>query len=115
MNSSANAAPPAPVPSRVLRRLFLTVFLRGRSSRGLQKESAPRSVGSKLAVTLMFYGFFGLFAFFFVRQPVFALSVYLHGMTFVFVGMFVAASGGEVLFNKEEADILLHRPVTPGA
>jgi hypothetical protein len=98
-----------------LRRLFLTIFLRGRSSRGLQKESAPRSVGSKLALTLMFYGLFGLFACFFVRQPVFALSVYLHGMTFVFIGMFVAASGGEVLFNKEESDILLHRPVTPRA
>src|SRR5215471_2454948 len=104
MSSASTAAAPIPSSSRVLRRLFLTVFLRGRSSRGLQKESAPRSVGSKLALTLMFYGLFGMFAFFFVRQPVFALSVYLHGMTFVFVGMFVAASGGEVLFNKEEAD-----------
>ena len=36
-------------------------------------------------------------------------------MTFVFLGMFVASSAGEVLFNKEEADILLHRPVTPAA
>ena len=36
-------------------------------------------------------------------------------MTFVFLGMFVAASAGEVLFNKEEADILLHRPVTARA
>jgi hypothetical protein len=36
-------------------------------------------------------------------------------MTFVFLGMFIAASAGEILFNKEESDILLHRPVTPGA
>jgi hypothetical protein len=98
-----------------LRRLFLTVFLRGRSSRGLQKESAPKTVGSKLALTLISYSLFGLFAFFFARQSVFVLSVYLHGMTFAFIGMFVAASGGEVLFNKEEPDILLHRPVTPRA
>jgi hypothetical protein len=48
-------------------------------------------------------------------QPVFALSLYLHGMTLVFLGMFVASSAGEVLFNKQEADILLHRPVTPKA
>jgi ABC-2 type transport system permease protein len=27
--------------------------------------------------------------------------------------MFVASSAGEVLFNKEEADILLHRPIDP--
>ncbi|MCX6928917.1 MAG: hypothetical protein NT154_37760 [Verrucomicrobia bacterium] len=100
-------------PERTLRRLFLTLFLRGRSSRGLRKETAPKSVGSKLALTLIIYALFGLFALIFRGQPVFALSVYLHGMTFVFLGMFVAASAGEVLFNKEEADILLHRPVTP--
>ena len=44
-----------------------------------------------------------------------ALSLYLHGMTFVFLGMFIAASAGEVLFNKEEGDILLHRPITSKA
>ena len=102
-------------PERTLRRLFLTLFLRGRSARGLRKENTPNSVGSKLAMTLVFYALFGLFALFFKGQPVFALSVYLHGMTFVFLGLFVAASAGEVLFNKEEADILLHRPVTPRA
>jgi len=49
-------------PERTLRRLFLTLFLRGRTSRGLQKSSAPKSVGSKLALTLVFYALFGLFA-----------------------------------------------------
>ena len=46
-------------------------------------------------------------------KPVFALSVYLHSLTFVLLGMFVASSAGEVLFNNEEADILLHRPIEP--
>ena len=112
---ASRRATAAPSPERTLRRLFLTLFLRGRSSRGLRKESAPKSVGSKLGLTLAFYALFGLFALFFKGQPVFALSVYLHGMTFVFLGMFIAASAGEVLFNKEEADILLHRPVTSRA
>jgi hypothetical protein len=110
---------PAPVaaatPGQTLRRLFLTLFLRGRTSRGLRRETAPRSVGTKLAWTLVLYALMGLFALAFLRQPVFGLSVYLHAMTLVFLGMFVAASAGEVLFNKEEADILLHRPVTPKA
>ena len=110
-----HAAGPALSPGRTLRRLFLTLFLRGRSSRGLRKESAPKSVGSKLALALVFYALFGMFALFFLQQPVFALSVYLHAMTLVFLGMFVAASAGEVLFNKDEADILMHRPVTPRA
>jgi ABC-2 type transport system permease protein len=117
--TTAPAAKPSPAkaisPERALRRLFLMLFLRGRSSRGLRRESAPKSVGSKLALTLAFYTLFGLFALGFIGQPVFALSVYLHGMTLVFLGMFVASSAGEVLFNKEEADILLHRPVTPRA
>src|SRR5689334_6706836 len=97
---------------RELRKLFLTLFLRGRGARGLRKETAPRSVGQKLAKTLALYGLMGFLALLFVRQPVFTLSVYLHGMTFMFLGTFVAASAGEVLFNKEEADILMHRPVT---
>src|SRR5882672_3978622 len=104
-----------PSQGQTLRRLFLTLFLRGRSSRGLRKESAPKSVGSKLALTLAFYALLGCMAFMFFRQPVFALSLYLHAMTLVFLGMFVAASAGEVLFNKEEADILMHRPIAPRA
>jgi hypothetical protein len=93
----------------------LTLFLRGRSARGLQKQGAPQSVGSKLALTLVIYAAVGLSAFAFLRKPVFALSLYLHATTLFFLGMFVAASSGEVLFNRDEADILLHRPVTPQA
>jgi ABC-2 type transport system permease protein len=123
MNDSSSTrppAPPAPVapaaecapsPRQTLRQLFLTLFLRGRTSRGLHKKSAPKSVGRKLLLTLLFYAVFGLLALTFVRQSVFVLSVYLHAMTFIFLGMFVASSAGEVLFNREEADILLHRPV----
>ena len=107
------AAKPARSPEQTLRHLFLTLFLRGRSARGLQKSGVPQSVAKKLSLTLVFYGLFGLFGLFFLRQPVFALSLYLHGMTLVFLGMFVAASAGEVLFNQQEADILLHRPVDP--
>jgi ABC-2 type transport system permease protein len=105
----------APSAARTLRRLFLTLFLRGRSARGLSKESAPKSLGQKLALSLLIYLLIGLAALPFRGKPVFALSVWLHSMTFVFLGMFVAASAGEILFNKEEADILLHRPIQPRA
>lgn len=106
---------PAPVQGKVLRKLYLTLFLRGRSARALQHRSAPKSLGRKLMFALLFYGLYGAFALFFRHQTVLALSVYLHGMSFLFLGMFVASSAGEVLFNKEEADILLHRPVSPKA
>src|SRR6267154_5499324 len=102
-------------PGRTLRRLFLMLFLRGRTSRGLRKDKAPKSIGRRLGFALLFYALFRLMALSFIRQPVFALSLFIHAMTLVFLGMFVAASAGEVLFNKEEADILLHRPITPQA
>lgn len=103
----------APPPSRVLRQLFLLLFLRGRSARGLKKQSAPKSIGTKLGVTLLIYAGVGFFAIFFAGQPVFSLAVYLHSMTFVFLGLFIASSAGEVLFNPQEAEILLFRPIAP--
>jgi len=118
MSESAPTPPPILAeqvahPEKALRRLFLTLFLRGRGARGLNKQGAPRSVGTKLFGTLLLYGIFGCFALAFMHKPVFLLAVYLHGLTFVFLGMFIASSAGEMLFNKEEADILLHRPISP--
>ncbi len=100
-------------PSKALRRLFLTLFLRGRGARGLDPNKAPTTVGRKLMLSLLLYGAMGCLGLMFIHQPVFGFAAYLHAMTFVFVGMFVASSSGEVLFNKEEADILLHRPIAP--
>jgi ABC-2 type transport system permease protein len=105
---------PAPPQARTLRKLFLTIYLRGRSSRGLKLKSAPKSVGQKLAIALAVYALFGLFAAKFLvgNEPIFALAIYAHSVTFIFLGMFVSSSAGEVLFNKDEADILMHRPIT---
>jgi len=111
------AAPPVPAGStdKALRRLFLTLFLRGRSARGLRKSDVPQSVAAKLSWTLLAYLGVGCVALAFLFAPVFRFSLYLHGTTMVLCGMFIAASAGEVLFNKEEAEILLHRPITPQA
>jgi hypothetical protein len=59
------------------------------------------------------YALFGLIGCLFGRLGIFGLSLYLHAMTFGFLALFVASSAGEMLFNKEEADILQHRPVGP--
>lgn len=110
------AARQAPSPERALRRLFLLLFVRGRSTRNLDPKGlkgAPASIRRRLGIMLAFYGFFGMMAFSLVRQPVFLVSTYLHAMTMAFLGLTVATSAGETLFNKEEADILLHRPIEP--
>ncbi len=106
--------PSSAAQSKVLRNLYLTLFLRGRTSRGL-KDRGPRSIAGKLWLTLLFYAAAGCFSLFMLGQPVFSISLYLHGAAMFFIGMFVASSAGEVLFNKEEAEILLHRPVSPRA
>jgi ABC-2 type transport system permease protein len=102
----------APSAARALRRLFLMLFLRGRGARGLQQSRLPTSIPARLGLTLAFYLLFGLLAFAFWSQPILALAVYLHVSTFIFLGLFVASSAGEILFNKDEGDILLHRPVS---
>ncbi len=116
MNPSPETASPvlnpAPRPERTLRKLFLTLFLRGRSSRGLRVDHTPKTISQKLSLVLLSYVLFGCLALSLMGKPVFGLAVYLHSMTFVFLGLFVASSAGEILFNKEESDILLHRPVS---
>lgn len=104
-----NQAPPS--PSKTLQRLYLTLFLRGRTSRGLNRERVPTSIARKLLGTLALYLAVGLVALLYKNQSSFVLSFYLHGMSLFFLGMFIAASAGEILFNKDEAEILLHRPV----
>ena len=71
--------------SKTLRKLYLTLFLRGRSSRGLNKDRAPASIGTKLWGTLALYALVGLAALSFINQPSFALSFYLHGMSLLFL------------------------------
>jgi ABC-2 type transport system permease protein len=101
---------------KTLRRLFLTLFLRGRTSRGLQRDKTPKSVGAKLRLILFVYTIIGFFmALPFQHKPLFLLSIYLHSTALVFLGMLVAASAGEILFNKDESEILMHRPVTTRA
>ena len=108
-------SPPADaIQLRVLKRTFLTIFLRGRRVNPEAAERAPRSISSKLGVTLIAYAAFGCLGLIFLKTPVFLLSLWLHGMTMAFVGLFIASSAGDVLFNAEEADILLHRPISPG-
>ena len=64
------AVPRSQSTARTLRLLFLTLFLRGRSSRGLNRESAPKPVGRKLARSLALYAFFGMFARFLLHRPI---------------------------------------------
>lgn len=114
--SVTSGPPPArfktPSPERTLRKLYLALFLRGRSSRGQTKGRAPQSVAVKLWGALAIYALVGLFVLFLTGQSVMIFAISLHAMTFLMLGMYVASSSGEALFNKDESEILMHRPVT---
>ena len=116
MSTTVAAPPPAETAApttRTLQHLFLMLFLRGRSFRGLQQQRLPRSVPAQLRLVLVVYALLGLVVLTFRSQPILAIAVYLHVTTFTFLGFFVASSAGDMLFNKDEADILLHRPISP--
>jgi len=101
-------------PERVLRTLFWRLLWRGRTmpAAGQSARSKPRW---GIKANLLLYGLIGLLPALaaFVSKPLVFASA-LHGLTLLFAAMTLASTLGEVLFVREEAEILLHRPVQPG-
>lgn len=113
--STAAVSPPAhsqPAPDKVLRRLFWTLLFRGRAAQQAGAHQTRRHFG--LGVTLLIYAAVGIMpAVFAQTADSFVFATTLHGFTFMFASLTLASSAGTMLFMKEEAEILLHRPVTP--
>ncbi len=107
MSSSA-----VPAPDKVLRKLFWKLLFRGRVAQQMGAQKTKRQIG--LAVTLLIYAMVGIMpAAFALNADSFAFASVLHGFTFMFASLTLASNAGTMLFMKEEAEILLHRPVTP--
>ncbi|WP_395739126.1 hypothetical protein [Prosthecobacter sp.] len=102
----------APPPAKVLRKLFWKLLFKGRAAQQAGMNQTRRQMG--LGVTMLVYALLGLAPAFlsqFANSFVFAVS--LHSLTMMFASLTLASSAGTMLFMKEEAEILLHRPVTP--
>ena len=70
----------------------------------------PRS----LIFVLVMYAFVGLMTGIAASQlDVFTYTVLVHSMTFFVVGMAVTSESGDILFNANESDVLVHRPIHP--
>lgn len=100
------------VPSRekVLRGLFWKLLFRGRAAHDAAGHKRRKQTG--LGLTFALYCVFGLFpalAAFWCQPLAFASS--LHMVTLLFASLTLASSVGTMLFVREEAEILLHRPV----
>lgn len=102
----------APSPAAVLRSLFWKLLFRGRAAQQAGAQKTKRQMG--LGFTVLIYAGVGLIpALFAYSTDSFVFACTLHGFTFMFASLTLASSAGTMLFMKEEAEILLHRPVTP--
>ena len=113
--STAAESPPArrsPSPAQVLRSLFWKLLFRGRAAQQAGAQKTRRQMG--LGLTLLIYALVGLMPALFAKNAdLFVFACTLHGCTLMFASLTLASSAGTMLFMKEEAEILLHRPVTP--
>ena len=102
----------SPSPAKVLRSLFWKLLFRGRAAQQAGAQKARRQLG--LGLTMLIYALVGLVPALFAQNvDLFVFACTLHGFTFMFASLTLASSAGTMLFMKEEAEILLHRPVTP--
>lgn len=108
-----NAAPdPAKLQRAALYRLFSDLFWRGRQAPGHRKTSSS-TIAVRKSVPLLFFGLLGFIMLMFSGRsvPPLIFATLVHAMTFVMIGMTLTSSCSTLLFNDQESDILLHRPV----
>ncbi len=68
-----------------------------------------------MGISILLYGLIGIIpAVWALKLDTFMFASILHAYTLMFASLTLASSAGTVLFIKEEAEILLHRPVHPG-
>jgi hypothetical protein len=97
---------------RALRKTFWTLIFRGRSAQQVRSYQKRKRFG--VALSLTFYGLFGLFPASAAPgvDPLTYASL-LHACTLMFASLTLASNGITTLFMREEVEILLHRPVPP--
>lgn len=97
---------------RVLLKCYWRLSARGRVARSMGRADKPRS----LLFVVGMYMFVGLMTGIVVlstRLDVFTYTILVHSMTFFVVGMAVTSESGDILFNTNESDVLVHRPIHP--
>lgn len=104
---------PEVLRNRALFRLFRDLFQRGRRYQRNSRMTPAnvRRFQSWGVVLLAVFGCF-LLALVSLRMPMVAFATFAHAFVMLFGGLSVVASCGTMLFNEQEPDILLHRPVT---
>jgi ABC-2 type transport system permease protein len=101
-----------PQQLKALLTCYFRLSTRGRMTQSMSRGGKPRS----LYFVLGMYVFMGLMngvMLLTIQLDVFTYTVILHSMTFFIVGMALTSESGDVLFNVNESDVLVHRPIHP--
>jgi hypothetical protein len=97
---------------RVLLKCYWRLSVRGRVARSMGRAEKPRSLLFVIGM-YMFMGLMTGIAVLSIRLDVFTYSILVHSITFFVVGMAVTSESGDILFNTNESDVLVHRPIHP--
>ena len=95
-----------------LLKCYFRLSTRGRVTQSMGRGGKPRSVFFVLGMYL-FLGLMNGMMLLTFQLDVFTYTVILHSMTFFVVGMAITAESGDILFNVNESDVLVHRPIHP--
>lgn len=97
---------------RALLKCYWRLSMRGRVARSMGRAEKPRSLLFVIGM-YMFVGLMTGIAVLSIRLDVFTYTILVHSMTFFVVGMAVTSESGDILFNTNESDVLVHRPIHP--
>jgi len=98
---------------RALLRAYFRMSLRGRAVRAFYRRK-PSKLGGAIAMVLL-YASMGAVAGLGATgsHDPFSFALVMHSITFVMLGMSLAAESGDLLFNLPEHDVLAHMPLAP--
>ncbi len=97
---------------KVLLKCYFRLSMRGRVTQSMSRGGKPRSLFFVLGM-YVFMGLMNSLLLMTIHLDVFTFAVILHSMTFFVVGMALTAESGDILFNVNETDVLVHRPIHP--
>jgi len=98
---------------RALLHAYLRMSLRGRAVRTFYRRRASRLRGA-IALAALYAAIGGVAGFGATgSHDPFSFALVVHSITFVMLGMSLAAESGDLLFNVAEHDVLAHLPLAP--
>ena len=99
------------VQLRALLKCYWRLSTRGRVARAMGRGGKPRGLIFVLVMYLIVGFMTSMIAF--SHVDLFTFTIIIHAMTFFVVGMAVTSESGDILFNANESDVLVHLPIHP--